>query len=227
MPAAAGRRPRLLDVGCGSGAFLLEARRRGYDVTGVELDGKSAAAARAAGLPDIRHAALDHLAAQAARSGERFDIITFWEVLEHQTDPRAFVRQAKSLLAPGGVLVGSVPNRERLMADRDRANDDYDHPPHHWLWFSPSALAALFAAEGLAEVNLGKPPYSLWDFSKFLLKAFCGGLTAKVGAFLARRARRRQAAGNGASGKSASWLAAADFARNLLFCRSLFCCFLC
>jgi len=92
---------RLLDVGAGSGAFLQLARARGWEADGVELS------------PELAGRA-------AARSGARvvvgdfpsvplpepvYDVVTMWDVLEHTADPGAFLDRARSLLAPGGILL--------------------------------------------------------------------------------------------------------------------------
>src|SRR4051794_33857178 len=76
-------RGRLLDVGCGPGLLLDEARRRGYDVVGLELSATAAAHARdVLGLP-VREMPLEHL------TEEEFDVIVLADVLEHLDDPLA------------------------------------------------------------------------------------------------------------------------------------------
>ena len=96
---------RLLDVGCGNGAFLMRAREMGWDVTGCEPDAKAVAACHAQGLDviqgDVFSPALD---------GHRFDVVTISHVLEHVADPRALLNRAHMLLRPGGVLWVAVPN---------------------------------------------------------------------------------------------------------------------
>lgn len=46
----------------------------------------------------------------------KFDIITFFEVLEHQVDPVGFLETIKGMLNPGGWIAGSVPNRDNFLA---------------------------------------------------------------------------------------------------------------
>ena len=98
---------RLLDVGCGLGFFLARAAEAGWDVTGCEPSQFWAARAGARVgservlLGTARHHALD---------GERFDLVTAWDVLEHVFDPLPLLERLRSLLAPGGRLSVRTPN---------------------------------------------------------------------------------------------------------------------
>jgi 2-polyprenyl-3-methyl-5-hydroxy-6-metoxy-1,4-benzoquinol methylase len=96
--AAAGR---VLDVGAGAGTFLELARAAGWEATGIELSPELAERAQA--RSGARVVQGDVLTAPLAEAG--FDAITMWDVLEHTTDPGAVLDRARSLLAPGGVLV--------------------------------------------------------------------------------------------------------------------------
>ena len=102
----------LLDVGCGLGTFLLQARDAGFMVQGTEV---STYAARK--ISD-QHGITVHAGDLATMSLEEnlFDVITFWHSLEHTTDPRANLRKAFNLLKPGGLVVVAVPNlNNRIM----------------------------------------------------------------------------------------------------------------
>ncbi|MFL5339878.1 MAG: class I SAM-dependent methyltransferase [Gemmataceae bacterium] len=97
---------RLLDVGCGSGAYLRAMRRRGWKVTGLDASPRMAERVRdELGLP--AHAGtLPHLNLEP----ESFDVITMWHTLEHVHEPLPLLREARKLLAPQGKLVLAVPN---------------------------------------------------------------------------------------------------------------------
>lgn len=98
-------RNRLLDVGCGTGQFLLLARAKGWDVVGIEIARAGVEAARRAGLT-VHLGSLTTL----ALSESSFDLITFWNVLDFVPDPMEQARAAHRILAPGGVLVARVVN---------------------------------------------------------------------------------------------------------------------
>ena len=98
-------RNRLLDVGCGTGQFLLLARAEGWDVMGIEIAKAGVEAARKVGLP-VNLGSLTTLDLPELS----FDLITFWNVLDFVPDPMEQARAAHRILAPGGVLVARVVN---------------------------------------------------------------------------------------------------------------------
>lgn len=174
---------RLLDVGCGEGGFLEAARGRGFDVAGLDLDAGNVEAARGRGLPVEHTLLLDGAGALASSlRGRRYDWVTAFEVLEHQADPLAFLGAARGLLAPGGALCGSVPNRDRLLVARDRRHNTGDLPPHHFLWFSIASLRAALERAGFTHVEVRPiPERDLVAFAAYLEIALTGGITRRRG----------------------------------------------
>lgn len=101
----------LLDVGCGTGKFLLAAKQRGWKVAGVDLAEANAVAAQEAGL-DVRAALL----ADAAFEPESFSAARVNQVIEHATNPLGLLRDVARVLRPGGVLSLATSNIESLTA---------------------------------------------------------------------------------------------------------------
>jgi len=104
--------PLFLDIGCGMGAYLVAARRLGYDVLGFEPSKDHARLA-------MKHFNLPIVAdyfTRAAVSGRTFDLVMLSHVIEHIYDPPAFLREVLSVLKPGGVLVILTPNNESFLA---------------------------------------------------------------------------------------------------------------
>jgi len=102
------KRGELLDIGCGTGNFLSAARAAGYEVTGIELDGNAAAfAAEKNGLPRVFPLSVSEFAREYPR--KKFDVISFFEVLEHQAAPEEFIKSVCSCLRPRGYIALSVP----------------------------------------------------------------------------------------------------------------------
>jgi 2-polyprenyl-6-hydroxyphenyl methylase/3-demethylubiquinone-9 3-methyltransferase len=102
----------VLDIGCGGGILAECLARLGGRVTGIdaapEAIAAAAAHARQGGLAiDYRHASVELLAA----AGQRFDLVTCMEVIEHVADVELFVRNIHALTKPGGLFVFSTPNR--------------------------------------------------------------------------------------------------------------------
>ena len=144
---------RALDVGCATGAWLEVAEAAGWTGTGVEVGRSQAEAARRRGL-DVRTGTLEEIAPDL--DGPGFDLITFWDVLEHMPDPRTNLELARGLLAPGGVIGMTFPNVEglypqltyRLLTTRTGV---WEHPhlPRHLYDFSPSTVSRLLERSGL------------------------------------------------------------------------------
>jgi len=156
-------RGRLLDVGCGDGVFLKHAKQAGFEVWGIDFDRKSVEVARKVLNTDTIYAmSLEEFYEYAKKEGLKFDVITFFEVLEHQDKPREFLEMVKGLLKEGGYIAGSVPNRERLLArEAEWKYLDGDFPPHHFFRFSQRSLNLLFKLSGFSEIFLYVPDYPL------------------------------------------------------------------
>lgn len=96
---------RLLDVGCGTGAALQWAREHGWVCRGVEMDAAAVEIARSSGL-DVIRGSLETAGFEPAS----FDAISLTQVLEHAFSPTRTLRQCRTLLRAGGIVVVAVPN---------------------------------------------------------------------------------------------------------------------
>lgn len=130
---------RLLDVGCGDGAFLAAAREAGFEAAGVE-PGAAAEAARKRGLNVVP--SLDQVAAGP------YAAITLWHSLEHVPDPAATLAAVRSLLAPGGALIVAVPDAEGLQARTFGRHWLHLDVPRHLHHFARRSLTALLQRSG-------------------------------------------------------------------------------
>lgn len=105
---------RLLDVGCGSGAFTMGAALRGYDALGLTWDAAAQARAesRAARLQaSARFRALDVRELDTADDLKgAFSVVILCEVIEHVFDDRRLLRAAAACLEPGGRILLTTPN---------------------------------------------------------------------------------------------------------------------
>ena len=153
------RRPlagkRAADVGCGAGLLAEPLARLGADVTGVDPAPENIAAARihaeGQGLDiDYRVGSIEALTGP-------YQLITALEVIEHVTDPRAFVAGLARVLAADGLLILSTPNRTGL-----------------------SRFAMIRLAEGLNRI-----PRGTHDWNKFLTPEELTGLVRDAGLHVA------------------------------------------
>ncbi|OGZ95183.1 MAG: hypothetical protein A3I44_05865 [Candidatus Sungbacteria bacterium RIFCSPLOWO2_02_FULL_51_17] len=112
--AFGGHSGMLLDVGCGPGFFVDEARRIGWDAHGIEMGEAPARFARThLGLSTVTRGGLEHLAAMPDGT---ISVITAWDVIEHLGGPMEFLRVAGAKLQSGGILALSAPRFDSIAA---------------------------------------------------------------------------------------------------------------
>jgi 2-polyprenyl-3-methyl-5-hydroxy-6-metoxy-1,4-benzoquinol methylase len=137
---------RLLDVGCGPGLLLDEARRRGYDTLGLELSRASAEHARDALGLDVRELALEDFADDSYLPG--FDVVVLADVIEHLDDPVGAIARCRALLRPGGVLCIVTPDPASPTA-RAAGRRWWGYVAAHTCLLPRATLRELLAAAGL------------------------------------------------------------------------------
>jgi len=148
-------RGKLLDVGCGDGRFLRYAKAQGFEVWGIDFDKKSVEnVKRNLGIDTVFAMSLEEFYEYAKERGLKFDVITFFDVLEHQDKPREFLERVKELLREGGYIAGSVPNREMVLVESFWEYTHVDFPPHHFLRFSQKSLESAIKLSGFEDPNV-------------------------------------------------------------------------
>ncbi len=130
-------RPRLLDVGCGSGAFARMMSTRGFDAVGVEPFSLGRPV-KEAHLELIR-ATFDDVKADLGK----FDVVTMWHVLEHIPDPKTLLQGVLDVLSPDGTMVISVPNFASWQSRVFKGGWFHLDPPRHITHFDPTTFHAL------------------------------------------------------------------------------------
>lgn len=131
----------LLDIGAGTGDFLLTAKQNGWNTIGVEPSEKAKEIAIGKGI-------------QFSDSTEElesnsFDIITMWHVLEHVPNLELQIKELKRLVKPNGTIIIAVPNFKSYDANYyGKFWAAYDVPIHFW-HFSKTAIKLLFDKEDI------------------------------------------------------------------------------
>jgi len=134
----------LLDVGCGHGVLLDEARKLGYDVTGLELSSDAARHARETLGLDVHEVPLERF----DPGGRKFDVVMLADVIEHLEDPVGALDRCYDLLADGGVLVVVTPDPSSKTAQL-AGSKWWGYIPAHMCLLPRKTLRELLAARGL------------------------------------------------------------------------------
>ncbi|MBP9711146.1 MAG: class I SAM-dependent methyltransferase [Candidatus Pacebacteria bacterium] len=146
---------KVLDVGCGVGTFLAWASLQGWQSTGIDFDadaieaGKNTFGLDQLTVEDITSFARNH-------PGASFDLVTFFDVLEHVDNHREFIATIRGLLAPGGYVAMSMPYRGRapwLM--------EADVPPRHLTRWDRGSLKGFLEREGFETLYIHRTPASI------------------------------------------------------------------
>ncbi|MFK5998486.1 MAG: bifunctional 2-polyprenyl-6-hydroxyphenol methylase/3-demethylubiquinol 3-O-methyltransferase UbiG [Rhodobacterales bacterium] len=151
---------RILDIGCGGGLLSEPMARLGATVMGADAaPGNIPVAqihAEQSGLDiDYRHITAEALAA----NGEQFDVILNMEVIEHVSDPAAFLEACRDLLKPNGLILCSTINRNPksymvAIIGAERIMRWLPIGTHEWDKFiTPDELFALLKDAGLTPVD--------------------------------------------------------------------------
>jgi SAM-dependent methyltransferase len=144
---------KLLDIGCGMGLRLLEFRKLGYEVHGMDFDEASVDYLRKTlGIPAVA-TDIGGLTDRYPRGS--FDAITAFYVLEHMVDVEHALRQCLALLKPGGWFAGAVPLIDSLQAKLLRGrNVNVREAPRHISIPTQHALRQLACSTGYSAESL-------------------------------------------------------------------------
>ncbi len=149
---------RLLDFGCGGGAFLTTMQGQGWTVTGLDTSAATVLRLRTETGMRVLLGTLPHPELQA----ESFDLITMWHALEHVPDPRAVLREARRLLTPEGRLLIAVPNIDSL-AFRVFGQHWFGlDVPRHLTHFTPWTLHLMLERTGFRVESIRMVRHSAW-----------------------------------------------------------------
>lgn len=153
----------ILDVGSGEGLFG-KSLKKDYSV--VSIDTHSAKLENKAVLK------IDFLNWQTRK---KFDIIVFWESLEHTPNPRQYLKKASSMLNPNGFIFIEYPRFDSLEAIIFGKHWFHLDPPRHLTHLTRRGLNKLVVNLNLKEIShqsVLAGEYSLWGFMASLLSIF-------------------------------------------------------
>ncbi len=148
-----GRRPRVLDIGCGSGEWLSVARLAGWEAVGADPDPIAVSQGRAKAF-DVRDGGAEAWQDQPGS----FDAVTLSHVIEHVHDPLKTLSTAFDLLRPGGQLFIETPNMEAFGHEVFGRDWRGLEPPRHLVLFTRSSLTAALTAAGYRKLRYRRRP---------------------------------------------------------------------
>jgi 2-polyprenyl-3-methyl-5-hydroxy-6-metoxy-1,4-benzoquinol methylase len=182
------RNKSLLDIGAGTGDFLLTAKRNGWQIDGVEPNSNARMKALEKGL--------SLLTSMESIPGKKYKVITLWHVLEHLPDLENQIMRLTWHLEEEGTLIIAVPNFKSYDAKFYKEFwAAYDTPRHLW-HFSRNSIERLFAKNGLHVIKTKPMIYDAFYVSllsekykspgkgkMIVWKAFLRGLKSNISAW--------------------------------------------
>lgn len=134
----------VLDVGCGMGFFLMEMQNKGYRVDGVEIS--EYAADIASKKLNTRIISRDLL--NTSYKSKQFNIVTFWDVLEHIYDPVESLKEVLRIIRQDGVLIIETLNISSLTARVLKRKWPLYYPPYHLYYYNHRSMSRLLENTG-------------------------------------------------------------------------------
>jgi len=134
----------ILDIGCGTGAFLNTMKEAGWKITGLEPDDR--AITKAKSLYQIQPQPSSEL---FNMSEQQFDAITMWHVLEHVHQLNEYFFQIRKILKDNGTLFIAVPNYTSFDAYFYKETWAAYDVPRHLYHFSPMSMELLVKRYGM------------------------------------------------------------------------------
>lgn len=169
------RKGKLLDIGAGTGEFLLSAKNASWTIEGVEPNSVARFNSEQKGI---------HLHASLTKvSNRKFDVITLWHVLEHLPNLKEQLIAIDNLLVDNGVLIIAVPNFKSYDAQKYKSYwAAYDVPRHFW-HFSKQSIIKLFTPMGYTLEKI-KPMYFDSFYVSLLSEKYKNGRNRYIPAFI-------------------------------------------
>lgn len=150
------KRGSVLDIGCGTGEFLLEMKSHGWTAAGLEPSNEASQFARNTYLLDVQTGSINE--ENLKQLDGPFDVITMWHVLEHVHLPVNALTMLRQHLSEDGLLLIALPNISSFDArvyKRDWVALDV---PRHLLHFTPESLEPLLAKSGMEIIKQHQMP---------------------------------------------------------------------
>jgi len=180
------KKGKVLDVGCGLGTFLAVAKSRGWDAQGTDVSQYAAESVR-------KNLGIEVFCGSLINGNwpsESFDLITFWDSIEHVANPREYLARARELLKPEGRVIISTDNADCLIGNlaiwlyrvtngRFKYAMERFFIPHNAAYFTARQFRDLVEDLGFAVLEFRKMEYPLAKINANILeRIILGGFYA-------------------------------------------------
>jgi len=146
----------LLDMGCGTGEFLINLKSDRFRKYGIEINYDGFRACKDKNL-DV----FNQDVTMIDFKGKKFDVITLWHVLEHLSNPRDVFGRLKNILSDDGIIIVQTPNPRSLGFRYGRENWFHLDSPRHLNIFDKKSVNYLCKLSGLKIVRV---KYEYYDY---------------------------------------------------------------
>lgn len=154
---------KALDVGCGNGEYLENLKNNKLEIYAT----------------DYSQIALDRTMKRTNSPKKnfwlgdfseikfpiKFDLISFWHVLEHVEKPHSYIKKSYDLLNDGGYIVGEVPNYDSLTLKMFKENYSWIMIPEHIIYYSYFSLDFILKEAGFEEIYIHNPNRAILNLS--------------------------------------------------------------
>lgn len=153
---------KVLEIGCGFGNFVKYARiKYSLNIEGIEMNESAVKKARDRGLP-VRNLDLQDAAKKFAG---KYEAVCSFQVIEHVSNPKDFLKSTCMLLKPGGRLILGIPNADSFLKYQFNI---LDMPPHHMTRWDSQVLSFLPDIFPLRLMHLKKEPLAEYHVKEYI-----------------------------------------------------------
>lgn len=152
---------KILDVGCGGGEFLEHLQNKGWEVYGSDLSPE--AIKNSSKKISKKNLYTGQFHKQSIK--EKFDVISFWHLLEHIENPKDYLTKAHKLLNNGGYIVAESPNFDSFDLNLFKLYYCWVMVPDHLIYYNKRSLETLCRKCGFRLVEVIYPPRALSNFA--------------------------------------------------------------
>ena len=154
---------KMLDVGCGPGLFLIEAKKRGWEVYGTEFTDNQLAYLNDKGINTLKGKLTND-----SFEDELFDVIISSEVIEHINNPVEEMKHFYRLLRKGGLVYITTPNFNAIERFLLKGNYEIIEYPEHLCYYTPKTIDLLLTKNGFKKLKITSTGISIAQIKKSL-----------------------------------------------------------